>query len=118
MTDSILQTIKQMLGLDPDCDDFNTDVIVFINDALFTLGQLGIGSKDFYSIDGDEQTWSEFLEDVKNYEAVKKYVYLKTRLGFDPPSSSFVIQSIEKQIAETEWRLMIEAEGRVQNDSG
>lgn len=118
MTDSILQTIKQMLGLDADCEDFNNDIIVFINDALFTLGQLGVGSKEYYSIDGDGQTWSDFLNDMKNYEAVKKYVYLKTKQGFDPPSNSFVLQSIEKQITETEWRLMTEAEGRVQNDSG
>lgn len=118
MTPSILRTIKHMLGLDSDCDDFDMDLIVFINSAFFNLAQLGVGPEDPFSIDGDGQTWGKFSSDIENCQAVKEYVYLKTRLSFDPPSNSFVLQSIEKQIAEIEWRLMTEAEGRIQNDSG
>lgn len=118
MTDSILQTIKSMLGLDVDCDDFDIDVITNINSALFSLNQLGVGPENPYVITGEEQTWTDFLGETTDFDACKMFVYFKTRLGFDPPGNSFVLQSMEKQINELEWRLNIQAEGRNQNESG
>lgn len=118
MTDSILQTIKSMLGLDVDCDDFDIDVITNINSALFSLNQLGVGPENPYIITGGEQTWTDFLGETTDFDACKTFIYFKTRLGFDPPGNSFVLQSMEKQINELEWRLNVQAEGRNQNDSG
>lgn len=110
MEKSILNTIKQMLGPEADVEAFDTDIIVHINSSLMTLQQLGVGKKNF-SITGPEETWNSFIdnEDV-NLEAVKTYVYLKTKLVFDPPANSFVVESMERTCKEYEWRLYANAE--------
>lgn len=118
VNDSILLTIKRMLGLDEDCDDFDIDVIVNINSAILSLIQIGVVSDNPITIVDQNQTWTELLGENPNYEAAKMYVHLKVLLGFDPPTNSFVIASMEKQISELEWRLMVQAEKEVQNDFG
>lgn len=105
--DSILQTIKKMLGPDVSCNIFDTDIIVHINSAFSTLNQLGVGPSDGFVIADGTATWSDFIPDKKNIEFVKSYVYLKVRLIFDPPSSSAVLTAIEKQISELEWRINV-----------
>lgn len=116
--DSILLTIKRMLGLDEDCDDFDVDVIVNINSAILSLSQIGVVSDHPIAIVDQNQTWSELLGESSDFEAAKMYIHLKVLLGFDPPTNSFVIASMEKQISELEWRLMVQAEKEVQNDFG
>ena len=115
--DSILLLIKKKLGIAPDYHAFDEDVITDINTVLFSLNQLGIGAEDF-SIKDETALWSDFLGDSKNYESVKTYVYIKVRLMFDPPTSSFVIAALEKQASELEWRLNVKYEIQKQNAEG
>jgi hypothetical protein len=108
MTDSILNTIKQMLGLLSDDTAFDTDIIVNINSVFMTLHQLGVGTATVFSISDATALWATFLTDPEMYSAVKTYMFLKVRLLFDPPSSSYHLSAIERQIAEFEWRLVVQ----------
>lgn len=109
--DSILTSIKKMLGITAEYTHFDPDIIMHINTVFLTLAQLGVGPSDGYSIEDDYATWSDFLpEGDKRFEAVKTYIYLKVRLVFDPPTSSAVIEAINRSIAELEWRLNVAAE--------
>lgn len=111
--DSILNTIKKMvLGTMPDNSDnpeedaaFNTDIIVNINAAFSILTQLGAGPKDGFFIVDDSTTWTDYIADTKAVEMVKMYVYLKVRLGFDPPASSSGVDLMKEQAKEYEWRI-------------
>lgn len=107
---SILNSIKKLLGIEAEDTSFDTDVIININTALMVLNQLGLGPEGGFSIYDSTAMWSDFLEDNKNLEAVKSYVFLKVRLAFDPPSSSAVIESMQRQINELEWRLNVQAD--------
>lgn len=108
--ESILNTIKKMLGPSEEYDQFDTDIITHINTVFMTLTQLGVGPSDGFYIEDDTTTWLEFVPDLKNFQAIKTYIYLKVKLVFDPPQSSSVIEAMNKQIAELEWRLNHAAE--------
>lgn len=110
MDESILITIKKMLGLDDEYQPFDADVIVLINSALMTLTQLGVGPKNGYAITDYNSKWSDFLVNDVKLEAVKNYVYLKVRVTFDPPTSSSVLEAYKQQLNELEWRLNVQAE--------
>lgn len=110
MDDSILLEVKKMLGIDADYDAFDTDIILNINTALMVLVQIGVGVPGF-EVTGDNETWSQFLKNHKDFAAVKTYVYLRVRIVFDPPSSSYVLTALENQARELEWRLYIQADG-------
>lgn len=105
--DSILLSIKKLLGIDALCDHFDTDVIMHINSALSNLTQLGVGPPDGFMVTSNTETWDSLLMDSKKLEFVKTYVYLKVKLIFDPPSSSSVIDAIDRQIKELEWRIEV-----------
>lgn len=107
--DSILETIKKMLGLAKDFTAFDTDIIVHINSAMMVLNQLGVGPSKPFSIKNYSETWDDFLKS-KNVELVKSYIYIEVRLLFDPPSNSFLVNALEKQKDEYEWRLTCQAE--------
>lgn len=109
-TDSILDTTKKMLAIEPDDTGFDLDIITHINGVFTTLQQLGIGPSDGFMIVDNTDTWASFLG-VDKFNAVKSYMYLKVRLLFDPPSSGSVLTSFEKQITELEWRLNVLKEG-------
>lgn len=104
---SILKSTKKILGLDPGYDAFDLDVITHINSAFSTLSQLGVGPKSGFFIDGETQSWSDYYGDDPFLNMVRSYVYLKVRLAFDPPSTSFAITAIEEQLKEMEFRMMI-----------
>lgn len=110
MNNSILLDIKKLLGLTDEYNVFDTDIIVHINSIFMVLGQLGVGPERPYMISGDSERWFDFTDDVSFFSAVKTYIYLRVKLIFDPPSSSFVIESMNKQIAELEWRLKSQKE--------
>lgn len=110
MNDSILTSIKKLLGIPEDYDPFDTDIIMHINTVFFSLNQIGIGTSGF-TISDKTTTWEDYLPEVTNLEAVKSYIYLKVRLLFDPPTSSVITDSINRQINELEWRLNVAAEG-------
>lgn len=109
MEESILLSIKKLLGPTSECEVFDLDIIMHINSALSTLTQLGVGPSEGFFIRDAHSLWSDFIQGPK-FEMVKTYVYLKVKLIFDPPSSSAVIESINRQISEFEWRLNVAAE--------
>lgn len=109
--DSILTSVKKLLGITEECKHFDTDIIVHINSVFLTLQQLGVGPAKGFSISDEYATWDLYLpEDNPSFEAVKSYIYLKVRLLFDPPSSSAVMESMKNMANELEWRLNVEAE--------
>lgn len=111
--ESILTSIKKLLGITEDYNHFDTDLIIHINTVLSILTQLGVGAEEGYSIKDSTAVWNEFISDDSRLELVKSYVYLKVKLLFDPPLSSAVIESINRQISELEWRLNVAAETEV-----
>ncbi len=110
--ESILVTIKKMLGLEDDYEHFDTDIIVNINTIFMVLNQMGVGPTKGFSIRDKNALWTDYLPvDDSNMEAVMTYIYLRVRLLFDPPANSFLIEAIKSQISEIEWRLNVQAEG-------
>lgn len=109
--ESILESIKKLLGIDTECTDFDVDIIIHINTVLMQLNQIGIG-KNNYTIQDDKQMWSDFCE-IDKVSPVKTYVYLKVRLLFDPPINASVIESFKENIKEIEWRLNIKSETKL-----
>lgn len=112
MSESILVTIKKMLGLDSSYTVFDQDLIVFINTAFMVLEQIGLGPNGF-KITGGVETWSDFLTDISKYEGAKTYVYIRTRLAFDPPANATLLKSLEDTYKELEWRLNVKAESTI-----
>ena len=110
MNESILTTIKKMLGIAEDYDAFDTDIIVNINTVFMTLTQIGVGPEKGFSITNSESKWSDFLQEEKKLEGVKTYIYLKVKLVFDPPTTSFVLDAMKNMATEIEWRLNVESE--------
>lgn len=107
---SILKSVKKNLGLDETYDAFDHDVITHTNTAFFTLNQLGLGPDEGYMIEGDSETWDEFIGDNLNQNAVKTYLYLRVRLLFDPPAAPHHVQAVKDQISELEHRLKLDRE--------
>lgn len=103
--DSILTSIKKMLGITNEYTQFDADIIMHINSVFMILNQLGVGPDECFTIEDDVATWNEFIPNGQNLELVKSYIYLKVRMLFDPPASSTVMQSMNQAISEFEWRL-------------
>ena len=109
--ESILTSIKKLIGITEDYKHFDTDLIIHINSVFMILSQMGIGPDNGFSISDETTTWNDYLpEGDKNFEAVKTYMYLKTRIVFDPPQSSSTMEAMKQTISELEWRLNVEAE--------
>lgn len=110
--DSILNSIKKLLGLDKSYEFFDMDVIMNINLVFSTLKQIGVKSEVPLSIMSMNEKWSDLFGDDKELiNLIKMYTYMKVRVIFDPPSNSFVLTSLNEQIKEVEWRIHIQAEG-------
>lgn len=108
--DSILASIKKMLGIEEDYTHFDPELIIFINAAFGILFQLGVGPKDKpFTISDDGAEWSDFLDGTQ-IETVKTYIFAKVKLQFDPPTNSAVLSSYKELISEMEWRCHIDAE--------
>lgn len=110
MNDSILTSIKLMLGITEEYEHFDAVIIMHINSVFMILKQLGVGPKTGFSIRDKTTTWGDYLGDESKLEAVKSYTQLKVRLLFDPPLSSVVIDCMNRQASEYEWRLNVAAE--------
>lgn len=107
MDKSILNTIKRMLGLEPDYTPFDTEILIHINSVFMVLQQLGVGPKDGFSITGPDEVWSDYIGDTKNLEALKSYIYLRVKTVFDPPQSGTAMEAMKQQIDEYTWRLNV-----------
>lgn len=110
MDESILYTIKKLLGIAEDYNVFDMDLIVHINSVLLILQQLGVGPKNGFMITSGSETWSDLCINEENLEAVKSYVHIKVKLLFDPPDSSFVLDSYKNLASELEWRLNVQVD--------
>lgn len=108
MNETILKTIKTLLGIDDSYEYFNSEIIPHINGVLFTLYQLGI-IKERFRITSGSETWANLLgEKESQAELIKDYMYWKVKKAFDPPASGTLMEAINQQIAEAEWRLNVE----------
>ena len=103
-TSSILDSTKKTLGLSPDYTAFDQDIIMHINTVFSFLNQLGIGPAEGFMIEDKTTTWDSFVSDNR-LNSVQSYVYLRVRLLFDPPTTSFVLSAMKEQIQELEWRM-------------
>ena len=109
--DSILDSIKKLLGIQPEYRAFDEDLIIHINTVFAILNQIGIGPQEGFFIVDETTNWDEYMSDI-NQASVRTYVYLKVRLLFDPPGSGILVDSINRMISELEWRLYLEGDSR------
>lgn len=105
--ESILTSIKKLLGIEEEYTQFDADIIMHINTVFLNLTQLGVGPSEGFLIEDDSAIWEDFIGDSSQLQAVKTYMYLKVKLLFDPPLSSSVTESMNRMIAELEWRLNV-----------
>lgn len=105
--ESILNSIKKLLGIAEDYDHFDSDIIMHINSVFTTLTQLGVGPEDGFSINDEAEKWEDFLPEERMIHSVKSYMFMKVKFMFDPPLSSAVIECMKEQIKEMEWRLQV-----------
>lgn len=113
--DSILTSIKKLLGIAEEYTHFDSDIIMHINSVFMILTQIGVGPSKGFSIEDESAVWTDFIPDVNRLEAVKSFMHLKVKLLFDPPTSSAVMESYNRMISEFEWRLNVAAESNEQN---
>lgn len=117
--DSILTSIKKLLGIAEDYTHFDTDLIMHINSVLSILTQLGVGPSEGFSISDKVARWNDYISDRSKIEMVKSYMHLKVKLIFDPPQSSAVMESMNRMISEFEWRLNVAVDpGEEVNQNG
>ena len=116
MTTSILNDIKKALNLVEENTDFDIPIIMFINGIFPTLKQLGVGPDEGFAIEDDSATWDDFLGTDPLLNSTKSYVFLKARLIFDPPTTSYQIEAFNKMAQEFEWRLNVERESEIWTD--
>lgn len=109
MNESILVSIKKMLGIDENYDAFDVDIIAHINAALMIARQIGVG-KDI-RISGERERWCDFIEDERYLNGIQSYIYEKVKMAFDPPSSSVAVDASKSFASELEWRLNLISEG-------
>lgn len=107
MNESILQSIKKLLGISYDDTQFDQDIIIHINSVFASLSQIGIGPEDGFAITSDKEIWSDFIGSNKIQQMVVTYTYIRVRLVFDPPTSSIIQQLMKDEMANLEWRLGI-----------
>lgn len=106
MTESILASVKKMLGITEEYKAFDPDIIIHINTVLAILHQLGIGPDEGFQIDGPQQTWADLFGNDPRLNLIKSYVQLRVRLLFDPPVGS-ALDSYNRIISEFEWRINV-----------
>lgn len=111
--ESILGSVRKLIGgmeFDSGEGPFDKDLIIHINSVFDIVNQLGVGPKESYFITGYTETWNDFWGDAKVINMVESYMYLKTRLLFDPPSTGVLHEAMERQIQEFEWRLQVQGD--------
>ena len=116
--ESILTSIKKLLGIPEEYTHFDADIIMHINSVLAILTQMGVGPEEGFSIEDDSAIWEDFISNKLYYEPVKSYIHLKVKLLFDPPLSSAVMESMNRMISELEWRLNTAAETKALQGKG
>jgi len=114
MEQSILRSTKKVLGVSLDDDSFDLDIITHINSVFSNLHDLGVGSPLGFVIEDDTATWDDTFEKPEEQKSMlaymRTYIFLKVRMLFDPPNTSFLLDAISKQIQELEWRISVKRE--------
>lgn len=105
--ESILTSTKRVLGLSENDTSFDLDIVTHINAAFSTLNQLGVGPEDGFFIENNTSEWADLGLPANQLHSVKSYIYLKVRMYFDPPTTSYHINAMKEQITELEWRLNV-----------
>ena len=116
MTDSILTSIKKNLGVPEDYEAFDQDIILYINSAISTLTQLGVGPDEGFMIEDKTAVWDTFLGTDPRLNMAKTYIQLRVRMLFDPPQTSYLVEAMNKQIEQHEWRLNVFMEHSIWTD--
>lgn len=116
MSESILTSVKKLLGLEESYEVFDPDIILYINSAFSTLTQLGVGPEAGFMITDKTTLWSSFIGSDPRLNAVKTYVQLRVRMLFDPPQTAYLVDAMEKQIEEHAWRLNVHMEHTIWTD--
>jgi hypothetical protein len=112
MEQSILRSTKKVLQIGPDDESFDLDIMTHINSAFSTLHDLGVGPEEGFTIDDEYVEWDSFLtEDIAQLSRVKSFVFLHSRLFFDPPATTFHLNAVQEQLKEVTWRLSVKREG-------
>lgn len=118
MYDSVLNTVKSMLGVEESYEAFDVELITHINSALFVAYNIGVQLVKHYTIDGPNITWSDICPDVNLIPLLKSYIGLKVRLLFDPPTTGVLHEAMERQVTEFEWRLYVESDPANDTEEG
>ena len=105
--ESILTSIKKMLGIVEEYTHFDADLIMHINSVLSILNQIGVGPSEGFSIKDKNDVWEDFITEEFKLELVKSYTYMKVKILFDPPLTSAVIESMNRLTSELEWRIQV-----------
>lgn len=110
--DSIFLSTKKMLGIADEDKSFDSDLMTHINSVFSILNQLGVGPSDGFVINGEAETWDEFLVDDKRnqLQMIKSYMYQRVKIIFDPPSTGVLNEALERQIKELEWRIYAQSD--------
>lgn len=113
--ESILDSIKKLLGIQPEYRAFDEDLIIHINTVFNILNQLNIGPKEGFMIVDGSESWDDYITSC-NLTMVRSYIYMKVRLMFDPPTSGILVESMNSMISELEWRLFLEGDKGGENN--
>lgn len=111
--DSILQSIKKLLGIDSSYTAFDLDVSTHINTAMASLADLGVGPEEPFLVEDETQLWEDYLDGDTRSSRIRTYIYLFVRRAFDPPGTGFLSTSLDNQIRELEWRISSQREESV-----
>lgn len=115
--DSILTSIKKLLGIQEEYTVFDADIMIHINTAFAILNQLGVGPAEGFMIEGPDEIWDEYIEDY-NFAMVKSFIYIQVRLAFDPPTSTALLESMKRTLDELTWRLEVEGQNGTSDQKG
>lgn len=112
MEDSILTTIKQMLGILMEDTAFDAELISHINSAISDLTHVAVGADEGFAITGYNEVWTDLTDSVPMIGQAKKYIHATVRLLFDPPTNSFLCDALTKTKEESYWRIYMLADDR------
>lgn len=115
--ESILTSIKKLLGITEDYTHFDADIVMHINTVLMDLTNLDVGPSEGFIIEDSSSCWTDFVPDPEALQAIKSYMYLRVKLLFDPPSASYLIESMQRQIDKFEWLINVAAENKKSSET-
>ena len=116
--ESILTSIKKLLGIAEDYEHFDPEIIMHINSVFMELTQIGAGPADGFFIEDKTSVWTDFVPEIGKLEAIKSYIYLKVKLLFDPPANATIVEAMKQQIANYEWRINVAVDTGVVDEEG